>query len=199
MTYTPDYPSWYYSYLDIPNLEQIQKELIYVSENCVVSHNGELFYQYYRQNFIQYTPTLNEYLKQLGLYDKLHKSLFPMPNKEHTIHVDAYDKHIKYSLNIPLLDYSGTYTAWYDVPVIFAEQKKRPGQLSNDLLRVPAVATDQNAEPTHLAEITGPMLINTTIPHRRITLNKKRLMCTLKFWPELTLEEVNRLGVKLEK
>ena len=198
MEYKPSNPSWCYTYVDVPNLEMIKKELLLVLE-MDQPITPTFYVNRFVKDFIQVTPYLNAYLKNMGVLDKFYRALFSSPSKIVVpirgkltkIHVDAYDKHGEYSLNIPLVDCLNSYTCWYTAPV----QPYNPN--SDKILNLSnfALCDDTQAIEICRVETIRPMIMNTTIPHRALTEKSTRVLACLRFQPELTYEELARFGV----
>ena len=199
--YTPSKPDWCYSYLNIPNLDQIKQEMLYLYNNVNPGFQANAYYVHYlRNDIIQYCPTLCNYLIEMGVYDKLSnilassKSLpegFPVRSR---IHVDAYDKKFTHSINIPLVDCDNTYTAWYTGPLRVIDKRTNTFvSVNQNLIQYFYVIEDGTETEICRAETNRPMIINTSIPHRGLHNCPTRILAGIRFLPDLTDEEFNRI------
>ena len=190
--YRPLNPNWFFSYIDIPNLSNITQELT----NLKITNVQKVSYNVYYTNVFAKTihnscPFLIQYLSNLKILNKFFRLLYSdnMINGS-PIHVDSYDPtYCMYSLNIPLSECDNSYTAWFDTnnktlmqphvsPTMFATINN--GDITKELCRV---------------ESNRPLLANTTILHRGITNNPNRSLVGLRFYPELNIDDLHRLGV----
>ena len=191
-------PDWFYSYLEIPNLEKITEEMMQFHTSEIVSfatHNP-----FYRNVFRQHMdesicPHTIEFLKSMKIYDKFERLL--LSNGKTTaqaVHVDTYDPtRCQMSLNIPLEYCEGSYTAFYksertvyNIGVPDNVEKARSNFAWLNLKEVKEVAR---------VELVRPMVVNTTVLHRGIHENPKRAICCFRFTPNLTYEDLQRLGI----
>ena len=194
---------WYYSFLNINGLESLVKELIDLRDSDV-----EKFYinKYYinvlKEDIGDRAPFLTEYIRSVGLENKFQRLLFSAYfETAQAAHVDAYDpKYCSVSLNIPLTDYAGSYTAWYstnkrklyDITTTGRDPSKYGHTIGQHFAYLPL---DQITEVRRV-ETTRPMLVNTTVLHRGIVPGPSRTIVGIRFNSELTNEEVHRLGVQ---
>jgi len=191
-------PNWFYSYVNIPNLEQIQNEMRVISDKKVLSAN-RTFNSYYTNVFKtdleeKDYPVTVAWLKSVGLYTKFFRLLLSQEKTTGPIvHVDTIDPSFcNSSLNIPLDHCSNTYTGFYktDKPHLLNSAFPKERQNSNagwlDIAHAVEVCR---------VETVRPVLVNTTILHRAISEEPKRTICCFRFLPSLTVDEVKRLGV----
>ena len=200
MIYTPNRPDWYYSYVDLPNLEKIKQELLFVRDNINVGAQYQPFYvNYFKNDIVQYIPTVCDYLKAVGLYNKFYRIIFSAKKTlndklQSHIHVDTLAKSFIYSLNIPLIECEDTYTAWYNGKVEVFDQTKNSFLKTNQgSINHFGVVDESNATEICRVETVKPMLINTTIPHRALTTCPGRVLACIRFVPDLTESEFTRL------
>jgi hypothetical protein len=201
--YVPNKPDWHYTFINVSNLEKIQKELLYIRNNLSPSMQyNEHYTNYLKEHIVEYIPTLREYLEEVGVYEKLYRIVFsakrePGQKIQSGIHVDSLDKGYTYSLNIPLVDCENTYTAWYEGPVEKYDQTKNPFIGTNEgALAYFGFVREHLAKEVCRVETTRPMLVNTTIPHRGLTTKPSRVISSIRFIPDLTDEEFNRIITK---
>jgi hypothetical protein len=192
MKYSPLNLDWYYSYVDIPNLATITQELI----DLKLSIKDKTQYNQYYSNVSAHAarakcPALMKYLWGVGLSHKFFRLLY----SENMIdgsppHVDTYDpQYCMYSLNIPLLECDNSYTAWFNT---------NNDQLSQSVESPDMYATINDGDIlTEICRVESnrPLLANTTILHRGVTRNPNRTLVGLRFRPELTHEDLQRLTV----
>jgi len=194
MQYSPLNINWYYSYVDIPNLAAITQELI----NLKLSIKDKTQYNQYYSNISAIAahstcPMLMRYLWSMGLSFKFSRLLYSenMTNGSPP-HVDTYDPTFcMYSLNIPLLECDDSYTAWFSTDNNNLSQKTPAAGMYATI--------NENDTLTEICRVESnrPLLANTTILHRGITQNPKRTLVGLRFNPELTNDDLNRLGIKI--
>jgi len=198
LSYTPNKPDWCYSYIDIPNLEKIQEELLQARDVCNITlQNNPYYINFSREEIYEHIPLLLDYLKQIGVEKKLWRIMFSAKSlpesrykKQSAIHVDAVNKHITHSLNIPIRDCENTYTVWYRgrVELLNQEYNHYIGHNEKPLKNF-AIVNENSAKEICRVETIRPMLVNTTIPHRGISNTESRVLCCIRFKPDLTEEE----------
>jgi hypothetical protein len=190
--YSPINTDWYYSYIDIPNLEIIKQELINLLSLPVPKRTFTSYYtNIYVPNIIQ-CPALMDYLEEVGVKSKLLRVLYSKsdgPNiNEAPPHVDSIipDKSFQYSLNIPLINAEDSYTVWY-------EQTKPCPILYDTVTFTGWVENKEQIKEIARVQYTQPMLLNTSILHSGKITSDRRTIAGLRFWPELTNDDVLRL------
>ena len=212
MKYVPLRQNWYYSPVNIPNLAEIQKEMLfYYNRKYEYSKafNPKYINIFKRTMNEQDYPATAEYLKSVGLYDKFYRILLSqnqsnapddnVKTEETTtgpaVHVDTVDPYeCQFSLNIPLQNCNNSYIGFFKTSTpemlkpAFLENDKRHG---SNFAWMPA----QYAEEITRAEMIQPILVNTTILHRGISDNADRAICCFRFKPELTDDDIARLGI----
>ena len=192
MKYSQLNPSWYYSFVDIPNLAAITQELIDLKLSITnkIQHN-----QYYSNVPASAAhsscPMLMRYLWSIGLSYKFSRLLYSenMTNGS-PAHVDTYDpKFCMYSLNIPLMECDDSYTAWFST---------NNNNLSQHIPSPNMYATINDGDVlTEVCRVESnrPLLANTTILHRGVTQNPKRTLVGLRFSPELTTDDLRKINI----
>ena len=190
--YKPINTDWYYSYIDIPNLAVIKQELINLLSLPVPKRNFTSYYtNIYVPNIIQ-CPSLMEYLEAVGIKSKLLRVLYSKSDGPHINnappHVDSIkpDKSFQYSLNIPLIDAEDSYTVWY-------EQTTSCPILYDTVTFTGWVENKEQIKEIARVQYTQPMLLNTSILHSGKITSARRTIAGLRFWPELTNDDVLRL------
>ena len=190
--YRPINTDWYYSYIDIPNLEIIKQELINLLSLPVPKKNFTSYYtNIYVPNIVQ-CPNLMAYLETAGIKSKLLRILYSKSNgpsiNEASPHVDSVvpDKSCRYSLNIPLIDAEDSYTVWYE--------QTTPSPILYDTVTFSGwIENKEQIREIARVQYTQPMLLNTSILHSGKIISNRRTIAGLRFWPELTAEEITRL------
>jgi hypothetical protein len=201
MLFNEKRPDWFYSFLEIPNLEQIQNEMRAINLKKKITQN-RAFNSYYVNMFRQdldekdYPATI-EWMKSAGIYEKFLRILLTQEKTTAPhIHIDSVDpEYCNCSINIPLDYCEGTYTAFYKTkqPEAITPCFPDKGALqSRNFAWLPV----EQAEEVARVETIKPVLVNTTVLHRAISEEPKRTLCCFRFSPELTYEEVKRLGIK---
>ena len=199
MKYTPLYPNWFFSYLNIPNLDIIKKEIIQLITTPNEKYEINLIYSNYTRNVVfQNCPYLKEYLCQVGLNKKFNRMLVSKDlslEKKQKVHVDTYDPNITtHSLNIGLLNHEESYTAWYKTNKIQLRESSEFGL--NPITNYAYLFVEEAEEINRVEYDNRPILVNTTILHKGISDKKTRLICGLRFSPELTEGDIKRMGIK---
>jgi len=191
--YAPINTDWFYSYIYIPNLSVIQEELLILLRTAQYIRYTDYYINIYEPNVVK-CPELMQYLDKVQLKHKFQRVLFSITNGADANgappHVDSVTPltGIKYSLNIPLIDASDSYTIWY-------------GKINNDELLYDIntftgwVKDKTNVKEIERVQYTQPALLNTSILHSPKVNSASRIICGLRFWPELTDEEILRIQI----
>lgn len=201
MKFVEKRPDWFYSFLEIPNLEEIQKEMRFINSKKFIMLN-RAFNPYYTNLFRQdmdekeYPATI-EWMKSVGLYEKFMRILLTQSKTTAPhVHIDTVDPEFcNCSINIPLDYCEGTYTAFYKTANPEAITPCFPDKGSQQSRNFAWLPVDQAVEVARV-ETIRPVLVNTTVLHRAISEEPRRTICCFRFSPELTYEEVQRLGIK---
>lgn len=200
MVYTPLFPDWFYSYFVIPDLEIIRKELkklINEPDKQIYATNAS-YYNIDSVHVYNYCPVLKEYLKSIGLQNKFRRILVSKKvilNNIHKVHVDAYNPYVAtHSINIGISDYEDSYTAWFKTDKIKLIDAMKDGL--NPKVNYGWLPRHEATEIKRVLWDERPLLVNTTILHSGISNNINRIICGLRFYPELTNEDIIRLGIK---
>jgi|GEM_PF-6955385 len=198
LRYTPINPNWFYSYVDVPNLEAIRKELInaVIAGECGVRTNPTA-YNIYKEELLGSCHELHKYLKDMQLLHKFDRLLITKKTSgeaDNMVHVDTYDpKYLTQSLNIGLIDYEGSYTSWHATEETKLHDTAQFGMVPDRNFAF--IEMDKTKEVCRLYYDTRAVLVNTTILHRGNAQKANRIICGLRFVPDLTDKELIRLGV----
>jgi hypothetical protein len=195
--YNPIRTNWFYSYVDVPNLDSITTELIKLSEDVVhLKRRTNPFYvNVSAEDGIDACPTLKCYLQECGILTKLNRFLFSSNQvTSSVIHVDSYDPaYTQCSLNFALKHCENSYTAFYKTNLTTLIDSGKMGlHAPSNFAWTYAGAAEEIAR----VEVIRPMVVNTTILHRGITDNPFRSICGLRFIPELDEENLKQMGIK---
>jgi hypothetical protein len=166
------YKDWYYSFLEIENLNSVVKELIELRDSDVKRYYINKHYiNILAEDIGDRAPLLTGYLNRVGLEKKFQRLLYSAYYEEaQAVHVDSYDpKYCSVSLNIPLTDCENSYTAWYhtdkdqlyDIKTTGRDPGKHGQTVGQHFAYLPL---DEVTEICR-AEVTRPMLVNTTVLH----------------------------------
>ena len=171
-------------------------------EICDVTlQNNPYYINFSRDEIYEHVPLLREYLVNLGIEEKMWRVMFTTKKppeqrfrKISSIHIDAVNKHFTHSINIPIVDCENTYTLWYKGVVRLLDQTLNPHIGNNDKpMENFAIVEDHEAKEICRVETVRPMIINTTIPHRGWSMKPSRVLCCIRFKPDLTEEEFDRI------
>jgi hypothetical protein len=199
MRYSPLWSNWFYSYLDIPNLESIKKEIVDFLKTSKDKYEVNQIYSNYKSNVVLSScPNLKQYLTDTGIIHKFNRMLVSRDinfEKRAKVHVDSYNPETtQHSLNIGLIDYEDSYTAWYKTDRI---KLKDSSEFGLDPIKNYAYLFLEEAEEISRVDYNSkPLLVNTTILHKGISNKPTRVICGLRFYPELTESDILNLGVK---
>jgi len=201
MKFTEMRPEWFYSYVTIANLESIQQEMRVINSKKNPT-NFNTYNPYYTNIFKHEIdekdyPHTKSWLLSVGLYHKFYRILLTQASvTAPAVHVDTYDPmHCNCSLNIPLDYCDNTYTAFYktDKPELVQPCFPDPGEKQ---ARNFAWLNAEHAVEVAKVETIRPILVNTSVLHRALSDEPRRSICSFRFFPELNLENVKRLGIE---
>ena len=191
MIYAPLNKDWFYSYLDIPNLDTITQELLMLFSTTTDKLVRNVGYVNIFRNSIVNCPTFMSYLASKGLDNKLNRVMYTEGILGPHPHVDSGNpKNCTYSLNMPLVDAEDSYTVWYATDKTHLLDRSNLGQ---DPQQTIGWLDISDATEVARLQYTQPALVNTTILHRGLVDRPSRTLCCIRFWPELTDQEVSRL------
>jgi hypothetical protein len=199
--YTPCNENWFYSYVDITNWKSIQQEILelYNKDELISEfvNSNPYYFNLKAQMVLEHCPMLKEFLNEYELLAKFDRILFSSKNtnifieKPNPPHTDSIDGELKYSLNIPLVDYERSYLVW---------SKPLNGKVLWNPKHSSAWTYSDNISELCRVEYSKPMLVNVTLLHNVSMISKPtRSICGIRFSPELTDEELKRLGVVIPK
>lgn len=134
---------------------------------------------------------LSEFLKRKNLYERwrgagmsILKENFVLP-----IHSDSYLPGRCYALNIPIINCQDSYTIWYNI--IDSSKVIKKAYTSNGVLVVSEHYEKNNTTEIERICSDSIMFVNVKTPHSGINLNNQtRAVLSLRFIPELSLEEI---------
>lgn len=213
MHYVPYRKDWFYSSVHIPNLIELKKEFI------------DLFWQVLGDNIPQTTgfyivdqnkialpqslTALKDYFELSDRWCSINFSVINNGSKFGGIHYDFVLGAEKYmALNIPLLNCEKSFNVWYSGD---PGEKTKIRSYNNDT-QVIVYTKDENQQGNttdHTYWVTGkvaelerveciePMLVHVGRPHQpEVHHNDLRVMLSLRFRPELSDEEFERITQK---
>lgn len=194
-SYDPIHKDWYYSFVEIPNLLQIQKELINLRKTCTRFHQTNPYYlNAFRINIGNSCPELYDYLRSkkiLGFFTRILFSRPPSRIEPPVVHVDGYNPktRIHMALNLPLLNCENTYTGFYHT-------EKKHLVYTAETVDNYAWLPLQEVKEVKKVEIVRPVIVNTTILHAAISSKPERLIASIRFNRPLNEIDMKNLGVK---
>jgi len=200
--YTPFNKNWFYSYVDIPNWQVIQQEILAVHSNDELTSFFQVNPHYFNLKadvILQYCPTLKEFLKDKGILEKFDRVLFSSKNKNPPVktrvpHTDSLDGDLKYSLNMPLSNCEDSYLIWSAFLGNGKVLRNHKMKFHNYGWTLP-----DNVTEICRVEYDRPMLVNVTVLHNAEFRNPDRAICGLRFNPDLTDDDLKRLNVVIPK
>jgi hypothetical protein len=182
--------TWLYQRVTIPNYEALATELqltysVLKHTNRGIKHNP-LYINLGAHDVLPLSPLLSSFLNTFGLLNRFWYCIYTVPHVtiSNKVHIDSPNGTVKYSLNLPLVDCDGTYTAFYaaNSPLALSASGRiliaPPGMVQEEVDRV---------------ECSTPMFINVNTPHMGVSTRLTRLLMCLRFTPELTHQEVLHL------
>lgn len=210
MQYVPRRKDWFYSKVLVPNLVNLQQEFIdlfwQVLGDKIPRTTG--FY-IVDQNKIVVPPsllTLKDYYDLSNRWCSINFSVINNRSNYGGIHYDFVLPAEKYmALNIPLLNCENSFIVWYSGEpgekikvrsynnntneIVFSENDNNPGLIIDNAHWVQG-QTDELIR----VECIEPMLVHTGQPHQpEVHHNHLRVLLSLRFNPELSDEEFDRL------
>ena len=197
--YKPVYPNWFYSYVDIPNLEEIRQELIdLVNAGESGVRTNPTAYNIAKEDVISKCHQVSKYLQDMQLLDKFDRLLITKKTSEQAdnmVHVDTYDpKYLTQSLNIGLIDYEGSYTSWHSTDVKVLHDTAQFGMVPDRNFAF--IEVNKTQEICRLYYDKRAALVNTTILHKGNAQKPNRIICGFRFVPDLSDEDIKRMGVE---
>jgi hypothetical protein len=177
-------PTWFYKEVVVPELVDIQREVMLILPELISSEEAISFYYIKRETIESKLPSYTNFISRMGLIDRWkYSAIVSTENgKEFPIHVDSLDwEHRCYGLNLPILNCEHSDTVWYDAEIIdslvtdnydnrnAARLCKSAG--AKELCRMPATTT---------------AWVNVSIPHRPESKNTNlRVTISARFSPEV--------------
>lgn len=181
------YPTWLYKPVDVPNLKEIQQELIPVLEKEVPNYTQipNKFAYVLRDKIEPYAPLYTQFINSLGLLDRWHYSAFIMVSNGNLfpIHVDSLNWQTRcYGLNLPLVNCEDSYTVFYDAEIDSSEITER----NNPTNSARVIKDDTIAVEIGRWDASKPAWINIRIPHNPVANhNNPRVLISARFRPEI--------------
>lgn len=199
MIYTPIRENWYFSRYNIPNLGEIQQELLALkASDAPRTSTNPLYFNILAKDVFVACPKTHDWLLRCGVAHKVNRLLFSanslVGSKLNTIHVVSYNPYAsEVSLNIPLVECDGSYTVFYKTSNVNLMDASEFGLEPNSNF---ARAKTSETEEIFRGELTTPMLVNTTILHNGVATNPNRTLCGFRFFSTLTDLELRRIGIE---
>lgn len=175
-------PNWLYQHpsLDANTLPKIKNELLQLFDTLKAGWSNPVttisrWTPLSNENIKNICPSLLQELDRLGLQKNLIGVAFIslVDDQQFGVHVDNNDD---VSLNIPLLNCSGTYTVWYDCQFV----KNIKKWANDDLIDKLHTLTEINRVEADL-----PYWINVNVLHQPVATHKNfRLAAGLRFDPQ---------------
>jgi translation initiation factor 2 beta subunit (eIF-2beta)/eIF-5 len=200
MVYKPLYPDWFYSDIDIPNIELIREEIKNLIKNFSnVAYATNASYSNINVEYVYKScPLLQNYLISVGIEKKFCRILISRKvilNDIFKVHIDAYNpQYAQHSINIGIADYEDSYTAWFKTDKVKLIDALRDGL--NPEANYGWLPTNEATEVKRVKWSKKPLIVNTTILHRGISDKESRIIAGLRFYPELNKEDLIRMGIK---
>ena len=196
--YKPVHPNWFYSYVDIPNLEVIRQELIdLVNAGESGVRTNPTAYNISKEDVIENCQEVVKYLKEMQLLDKFDRLLITKKTTSEAdgmVHVDTYDpKYLTQSLNIGLIDYEGSYTSWHSTDIKVLHDTAQFGMVPDRNFAF--IEVEKTKEICRLYYDKRAALVNTTILHKGNAQQTNRIICGFRFVPDLSDEDIKRMGI----
>ena len=196
--YKPVHPNWFYSYVDIPNLEVIRQELIdLVNAGESGVRTNPTAYNISKEDVIENCQEVVKYLKEMQLLDKFDRLLITKKTTAEAdgmVHVDTYDpKYLTQSLNIGLIDYEGSYTSWHSTDIKVLHDTAQFGMVPDRNFAF--IEVEKTKEICRLYNDKRAALVNTTILHKGNAQQPNRIICGFRFVPDLSDEDIKRMGI----
>jgi len=196
--YKPVHPNWFYSYVDIPNLEVIRQELIdLVNAGESGVRTNPTAYNISKEDVIENCQEVVKYLKEMQLLDKFDRLLITKKTTAEAdgmVHVDTYDpKYLTQSLNIGLIDYEGSYTSWHSTDIKVLHDTAQFGMVPDRNFAF--IEVEKTKEICRLYYDKRAALVNTTILHKGNAQQTNRIICGFRFVPDLSDEDIKRMGI----
>jgi hypothetical protein len=199
--YRPLNSHWLASPIEIDGLDALQGELAWFQTTLglhKVTRYNSFYTNVFREACLPYLPQLTSWLERTKLLTKFQRLLYTQDMTQGSPpHVDTLDPgHCSYSINIPLSNCEGTYTAWYE----YADDTKTLTQQTRLYNPTMAATVLPNAtyREIHRIETVRPYIVNTTVLHGAVCTNPLRRLVGIRFLPELTTNDLTRLGIDID-
>ena len=181
-----------YKTINLPNRDKIVKEL----ENNFPVYFGKItedkskFYGCNVKLVKQVCPLLGDFLRGTNLYNRwLGGGISIISSSTMPIHTDSDRPLRNYALNIPIFNCQDSYTVWYEP--IDATKFERKEYVSNDVTVISNHYSKDNVVELGRVCSDSVAFVNIKTPHHGINHSSNlRALISLRFVPELTLEEI---------
>lgn len=196
LKYTPNKKNWFFSRLEIYNLEKIKQEFLplrifYIDKISV-------FNPLSKEELKDRVPEFSKFLRSVDLYDRwITTSMCTIPpHQNYPLHIDSLNCQERFvALNIPIINCENTYTAWYEAEIEKHIWNKLHGHIDKTYDEACHCKWETSTEIKRI-ESFDPMLINVSVPHSVFNPNDKyRFLVSSRFTPELNEYDLYRLGV----
>lgn len=181
----------YYRRFQIPNYEQIRKELLACIKHDYMSRPDTHSWVYQVFDVLEQCPSLEQFVvprlknKYTGFVQQIKFYCTPAQNYlDH--HIDGYRVKVPFGMNLPLLNTEGTHQIWYHCP---AENLSEPdlnvGKSRNQGGFLNAVYTPKDPEAMTILdklELTTPAICKTDIMHNVVNPTDKTRLVVILRW-----------------
>lgn len=179
-------PSWYFKPIDVPELTDIQSEIIKILPQLILPDAEFAFFYIEREQIEDAVPSYRAMLSRLNLLDRWTYSavVATQGEKKFPIHVDSLDWENRcYGLNLPILNCEDSYTVWYDAIM----SDLTPSSSSSDDPRASTRFYDtKTAKEVCRMPATTSAWVNNSIPHCPVTNHTNfRAIISARFGPEV--------------
>ena len=196
--YIPIHKDWYYSYVDIPNIEVIRKELIDLVQNDIAGYRtNPTAYNIDSKTVMENCSELKQYLKKFGIDRSFHRLLVTKKindDADKVVHVDAYNpKYLQKSLNLGLINYEGSYLSWHETDIKHLHDSAQFGL--DPEKNFAFIEIEKTKEVCRLEYGNRATIVNTTVLHKGNAQKSNRIIGGLRFVPELNEQDLINMGV----
>jgi len=154
-------------------------------------------YNISKEDVIENCQEVVKYLKKMQLLDKFDRLLITKKTTAEAdgmVHVDTYDpKYLTQSLNIGLIDYEGSYTSWHSTDIKVLHDTAQFGMVPDRNFAF--IEVEKTKEICRLYYDKRAALVNTTILHKGNAQQPNRIICGFRFVPDLSDEDIKRMGI----
>lgn len=197
LSYKPVNPDWFYSHIDIPNMEDMRLEVLTLLREAERLYQTNPHYvNIIRRDLEGKIPETEKYFKSVGIWDKFNRILFSVAKElSSPIHVDDYGvpEECTCALNIPLVDCENSYMGFYE-----SDEKHLYVSTDFGVNRFVKWGGLQTRDCKELArcDSTKPAVVNTTVLHNGVAEKTSRNIASFRFMPPLDADDLKRIGIK---